>query len=138
MATKKNEAQASNEAIKAAILDAVSELWDEHEQQIVNIRDKSQEQAIVVNFKNHIDCSESEAVVETTIRFSETFTDKRTNKITKDAENQLTVENAGRGGRQSDGESDEDDDQAAAEQEAPTVDEAVEQFGGVKGAPDSD
>jgi len=92
-----------NEAdFKAAILDAVAELWDEHQEEIENIRSRAEGQTISVTFSNTIDGSESQPVVTTKIRFCETYTDERTNKISKDDKNQLkfeTVEHAGRGGR---------------------------------------
>lgn len=89
---------------KSAILDAVAELYDEHSDQIQAIRSRAEGQSITVTFGNVIDCSESQPVVTTKIRFCETYTDERTNKISKDDKNQLkfeTVEHAGRGGRKS-------------------------------------
>lgn len=102
MATKANDSAASEETIKAAILDAVSELWDQHTDEIRTIRNNSQEKCITVTFGNEIDCSESQVTVKTKIRFCETFTDERTNKITVDDQKQgkfETMEAAGRGGR---------------------------------------
>lgn len=92
--------EANNDTIKAAILDAVASLWEEHVDQISRIREKAEDKSVTVNFANKIDCSETQATVETNIRFCETFTDKRTNKIEDASQGKFeTIENAGRGGR---------------------------------------
>lgn len=100
MTVRAKSADPSDETIKAAILDAVAELFDEHLEQINGIRDTSETKSIVVNFSNEIDCSESQAVVTTRIKFSQSFTDRRTNKIEDGKQGKFeTIENAGRGGR---------------------------------------
>lgn len=99
---EKKPVDLNEDDIKEAILEAVAELYDEHRDQIVKIRNRSEVKCISVNFSNEINCSESQAVVETKIKFSENYTDKRTNKISRDDSNQLkleTVEHAGKGGR---------------------------------------
>jgi len=100
MAKKENNSQPQDSTIKAAILDAVAELWDQHEEEIRRIREGSEDKTIVVNFANEIDCSETQAVVKTKLRFCETFTDERTNKLDDSKQGKFeTIENAGRGGR---------------------------------------
>lgn len=91
-------------SIKAAILDAVSELYDEHTDQIRLIRERAEGKVITVNFANEIDCSESQPVVKTKIRFCETYTDERTNKLEDTDQGTFeTLEAAGRGGRKTEG-----------------------------------
>jgi len=65
----------------AAILDAVETLWNKHAPEIHRIRQESEDKSIVVNFSNDIDCSESKPMVTTRIRYSESFTDKITNRL---------------------------------------------------------
>lgn len=87
---------------KQAMLDNISELWDEHQDQIEAIRGRAEGQTISVTFGNTIDGSESTPTICTKIRFCETYTDERTKTITRDDKNQLkmeTIEHAGRGGR---------------------------------------
>ena len=96
--------------IRKAILDAISELYEEHEDQIVGIRSRAEGNCITVTFANEIDFSESQPTVRTKIRFCETYTDERTNKISRDDKNQLkleTIEHAGRGGRKNEPETEE-------------------------------
>ena len=77
----KGGSKAKDGNVCAAILDAIETLWNKHAPDIHRIRQESEDKAIVVNFSNDIDCSESEPMVTTRIRYSESFTDKITNRL---------------------------------------------------------
>ncbi len=77
----KGGAKAKDGNVCAAIIDAVETLWNKHAPEIHRIRQESEDKTIVVNFANEIDCSEIEPMVTTRIRYSESFTDKITNRL---------------------------------------------------------
>jgi len=103
MATTENPVKnISEEGIKEAIMAQIEALYDEHIEQIQNIRNRAQKKSINVNFSNEIDCSESEPVVNTKIRFCETYTDERTSTVDNAQGTFSIMQNTGRGGRKGD------------------------------------
>ena len=80
---KKNstEKQPQDVQIAAAINQAVGELYGEHAAEIRAVLEDSEDRKVVVNFGVELDCSESEPMVTTKIRFSTSVTDRRVTKL---------------------------------------------------------
>lgn len=78
---KKSGKEAHDGNICAAIVDAVSTLWNRHAKEIHRIREDSEEKKISVSFASEIDCAESEPLITTRIRYTESFTDKITSRL---------------------------------------------------------
>lgn len=89
MATKrKSNGQAKkpkDEMISAETLAAIQEdvgaLYQQHEGEIRKVMDEAEKPIVTVGFQVKIDLSESEPIVETTIRFSQVVTDRRVRKL---------------------------------------------------------
>lgn len=79
-ARKSKEDMISPETLEA-IQEDVGELYKEHEAEIRQVMDESEKPVVVVGFGVKIDLSESEPIVETSIRFSQTVTDRRVRKL---------------------------------------------------------
>jgi molybdopterin converting factor small subunit len=78
---KKSGKSAADGTVTEAIVSAVQELLEKHSGEIHRIREESEDKKVTVNFANQIDCSESEPLVTTTIRYTESYTDKITNRL---------------------------------------------------------
>lgn len=75
--------------IREAITKAVDELFNEHSGEISQVLDEAEDKGMAVNFAVKIDCSESEPMVTTSIRFSQSVTDKRVARL--DDPRQITL-----------------------------------------------
>ena len=75
--------------IREAITKAVDELFNEHSGEISQVLDEAEDKCVAVTFGVKVDCSESEPMVTTGIRFSQSVTDKRVARL--DDPRQITL-----------------------------------------------
>lgn len=78
---KKSKQNPQAEGTIKAILSATEELLRAHIENIMELVENSEGAKVAVPIANTIDCSESQPVVTTTIRYTKTCTDKRVNKL---------------------------------------------------------
>jgi hypothetical protein len=81
VAKKKSVITVRNEHIIAAILASTREMLEEHIAEAMELVDQSETSAVVINLPSKIDCSESQPSVTTTLRFTKSFTDKRSKQL---------------------------------------------------------
>lgn len=62
--------------MKEKFLDRAAELWKKHESEFVEILDESESHKLNLSFSAKLDFSESSAVLDTTLSFSQVMTDK--------------------------------------------------------------
>lgn len=76
---KKNQKQPSGHGriILERIIEYITDLWETHQVEILDLAEESENDKVTVNFTNEIDFAESEPALKTKIRFTRTVTDNR-------------------------------------------------------------
>lgn len=78
---KKDRSEPNYKQIKDAIVKQAEELLKVHGAEIVELYEESEDGKATINLGAEIDCSESEPMVTTRIRFSTSVTDKRVSRL---------------------------------------------------------
>lgn len=84
---KTGDADSTLGQLKAQFIKRTSELWDKHEEEVLQILEESEEKKMTLSFAAQLDLSESSAQVKTVIKFSQNVTDST--EDTLDDPNQL-------------------------------------------------
>ncbi len=79
--SKKSGNEPQDQHINEAICQMVKELYSEHSGEIRSTLEESEVNKLSISFNVELDCSESEPMVTTKIRFSSSVTDKRVSRL---------------------------------------------------------